>query len=65
MAGQGRFGNDSTGPYRRDQVVPADHTLAVLRQMDQQVEDLGGRCHNLGCAKQFAPVQVEHAVVKH
>ena len=40
VAGQGRFGDDPPAPHRIQQVVLADDALAVLHQIEQQVEDL-------------------------
>ncbi len=40
MTGQRRLGNDPSVPYRIEQIVLADDVLAVLDQMDEQVEDL-------------------------
>ncbi|MNR25277.1 hypothetical protein D3C85_1424160 [compost metagenome] len=65
MAGQGGFRDDPSAPDRADQVVPADHALAVFRQVDQQVENLGGGGNDLGSAGKLPPLQVQHAVVKH
>ena len=33
-AGKGRFGDDPAAPNRRQEVVPADHAVAVLHQID-------------------------------
>jgi hypothetical protein len=65
MTGQGRLGDYTSDPYRIDQIVPADDVLAVLRQVNQQVENLGRSGNDLGGPKEFSPVQVEHAVIKH
>ena len=39
-AGQGRIRDDPAAPYRRDEIVFADHTIAVLHQIDEQIEYL-------------------------
>jgi len=52
------------GPYRIDQVVPADDALAVLYQVGQQVENFGRGRNGLGRPGELPPLQVEHAVVK-
>ena len=39
-AGQRRFGHHATVPHRFDQVVLADHALAIAHQMHEQVEHL-------------------------
>ena len=40
VAGQGRLRDDPPAPHRRQQIVLADDVLAVLHEMEQQVEDL-------------------------
>jgi len=44
------------------QVVLADHAIAVLHQIDQQIEDLGFEGERLATAPQFAPLAVEHVI---
>ena len=61
-AGQRRFGDDTAVPDRLDQIVLADDPLAVLDQIDQQVEHLrphGDRTRSPG---KFPPVGVENAI---
>ena len=39
-AGEGRFRDDAAMPDRRNQIVLADHAVAVLDQKDQEIEHL-------------------------
>ena len=63
-AGQRRLRHDAAAPDRRDHVVLADHAVAVLDQIDQQVEHLRLDRDALALAMQFAPVDVEDVVFK-
>src|SRR5712664_2145202 len=57
-----RFGNNSTSPDCFEQIILADHTLAVPYQVDQQVEDLRSHRNQLGPAPQLTPFYVEDMV---
>src|SRR5262249_37768854 len=60
-----RFGHDAAVPDGSEHVIFADDTMAVLDQMDQQVEDLGDKMAERGPPPQFAPVDVEDVVAKY
>ena len=63
-AGQGRIRHDAAAPDRRDEIVLADDAVAVLHQVDQQVEDLRLDGNGLRPAAQLAPVRVKRMVGK-
>jgi hypothetical protein len=65
MAGHRRFRDDPPAPHRMQQAILADNALAVLHQVDQQVEDLRPNGNRLGSPGQLPPLRVEHAVSKH
>jgi hypothetical protein len=46
-------------------VVFAHHAMAVLDQIDQQIEDLRVEADKRRSAPQFTPVQVENVVVEY
>src|SRR4029077_19306422 len=61
---KGGVGNDPATPNRCNQVVLADHPVAVLNQINQQVEYLRLDGNGLGAAAQFAPVGVKCMIAK-
>src|SRR5262249_35019444 len=63
-AGQGRIRNDTAAPDRGDQIVLADDAVAVLHQINQQVEHLRLDGDGIGAAAQFAAVDVKHMISK-
>ena len=58
-AGQGRFRHDPAVPDRRDQVVFADDAVAVLHQVNQQVEYLRLDSNGLRTPAQLTPVGIK------
>src|SRR5215510_1497961 len=62
VARECRFRDDSPGPDGRQDVILADHTLAVLHQIHEKVEDLRSNRNQLGPTHQFAPLDVERIV---
>src|SRR4030095_1349014 len=64
VTGECRGRDHSPAPDRGQEVVPADHPLAVLQEIDQQVEDLWPRGNDSSSTGEFPPVQVEHAVAE-
>jgi hypothetical protein len=62
MAGQGRFSDDAATPDRLQQVILADDVLAVLDEVEQQVEDLRPDGNSLGMPGQFPSIRVERIV---
>ena len=65
VTGQGRFGDDPPTPHRIQQIILADDALAVLHQVEQQVEDLRPDRNRLGPPGELPPVGVEHVVSEH
>ena len=63
-AGQGRIRDDTAAPDRGDQIVLADDAVAVLHQINQQVEYLGLDGNGIGTAAQLAAVDVKHMISK-
>jgi hypothetical protein len=51
-------------PDRRQQIVLADHPVALFKQMAQKVEDLRLDRHWNTTAVQFAAITVEHTVLE-
>src|SRR5215469_4831486 len=62
--GQRRFRDDPSAPYRFDQIVLADHSMPLMHEKRQQIEDLGFNCDQLTPATQFAALDVESMVAK-
>src|ERR1700722_8258713 len=54
-AGQRRIRRDPAAPDRSDEIVLADDAVAVLHQVNQQVEHLRLYGNKLGIAAQLAP----------
>ena len=63
-AGQRGVRNDPAAPDRGDQIVLADHAVAVLHQIDQQVEHLRLERDQIGAAPQLAPVGIKYMIFK-
>ena len=59
-AGQRRIRHHPSAPDAGDQVVLADHPVAVLQQVDQQVEHLRFHGHEFAVPPQFAEVSVKY-----
>ena len=55
---------DAALPDRGDQIVLADDAIAVLHQVNQQVEHLRLDRDRLGAAAQLAPVGIKHMICK-
>ncbi len=62
MTGQGRFGNDPAAPHRIQQAILADHAVAVLHEIEKQIEDLRPNRNRFVPARQLSLLGVEHAV---
>ena len=59
------FGDDAPGPHRVQQVILADDVLAVLHEIEQQIEDLRPDRNGLGMPGQLPPIRVERIVSEH
>ena len=64
VTGQGQFGDDAATPHPVQQVILADDVLAVLQQIQQQIEDLRANRNRLGAPCELPPLLVEHVVVE-
>ena len=58
-ARQGGVRDDPAAPDRRNQIVLADDVIAVLDQINQQVEHLRLDGNEIGAAAQFAPPDIK------
>src|SRR4029079_17019776 len=56
---QGRLRNGAALPHRFDQLILGDDTVVVANKVNQQVEDLRLEGHELTCASQLAPRNVD------
>ena len=63
-AGQGRIRHDPAAPDRSDEIVLADDAVAILQQVDQQVEDLRLDGNGLRTAAQLAPIGIKRMAGK-
>ena len=63
-AGQCRIRNDPVSPDRGDEIVLADDTLAVLHQVDQQVEHLRLDGNSVATAAELAPIGIKRMAGK-
>jgi hypothetical protein len=50
--------NDSPFPHGVEQIILADHSITVLDQVDEQIEDLRSDIDQLGAAPQLAAIHV-------
>jgi hypothetical protein len=60
-AGQGRLRNYSTTPYRRYEVVLADHAITIFDEVDQNIENLRLYGDELIAPAQLPPFYIEQA----
>jgi len=51
-------------PDRRDKIVLADDTVAVLHEEDQQIEDLGLNGNGFGPSQKLATIAVKRMIPK-
>src|ERR1700744_2528652 len=56
--------NDAPVPDRRNEVVPADNTIALLDQIGQQIEYLRFKVEQNLAAAKLAPLTVERIVIE-
>jgi hypothetical protein len=59
-----RIGDDPAAPHRRQEIVLADDALAVLQQINENVEDLRLQGDVLAATPQLATGGVEHMVAE-
>ena len=58
------FRDDAAAPDRGDQIVLADHPIAVLHEIHQQVEHLRLHGDGFAAAPQLAPTHVKDLIRK-
>ncbi len=63
-ARQRGFGDDAAVPHRLDQIVLGDDVVAILDQVNQEIEHLRLDRDALAAAGQLAEVDIEHMVGK-
>jgi len=63
-ASLGGVRHDAAAPDRRDEIVFCDNAIAVLHDVDQQVEYLRLHCNGFGAAAQLAPFDIKRMVGK-
>src|SRR3954466_2360303 len=61
---QRRIRYNPTIPNRVDEIVFADDAIPAADQIFEQIENLGGRRHDVGSAPQFAPLGVQRTVLE-
>ena len=59
-----RIGDGPAAPYQLDEIVPADDVVAVLQQVDQQVEDLRLCRNQFAITAQLAKIGIEDVVIE-
>lgn len=61
---QRRVRDDAPAPDRRDELVLADHPLALTDEIRQEIENLRLERNRVTAATQLTPVDIEHAVAE-
>jgi hypothetical protein len=61
---QRRVRDDTPTPHQRNEIIPADHAIAVFQQVDQQVENLRLHRHQFAAAVQFAAIDVQDVIIE-
>src|SRR3974390_917504 len=64
LAGVGGGGNDASFPDMLDELVLADHTVGILREIEQQIEDLGLDMDAAGGAPELPPSIVGRKIIE-
>jgi hypothetical protein len=63
-AGHRRVRHDTAAPYCSDQILPADDTVAIQQQVDQEIEYLRFDGNRIGASAQFAPLAIKDMLGK-
>ena len=58
------FGHNAAAPDQRDEVILADNAVAILHQMDQEVEHLRLHGNPMTAPKQLAASDIKHMILK-
>ncbi len=61
---ESRIRNNTTAPNRCDEITLADDAIAVLDEIDQQIEDLGLDRDDRTGRTQFAALAIEREILK-
>src|ERR1700712_4102301 len=61
---EGRVRHEPSAPHPGNKVVPADDLVAVLQEMDQQIEHLRLGRDQLAAAPQFATTGIEGVIIE-
>src|SRR2546430_2199769 len=64
LAAEGGFRNDTAAPYGRHEVILADNALAILNEIEQQIEGLRLGGDESSPAPQFPAVRIEQILFK-
>jgi hypothetical protein len=64
LAAEGGFRHDAAGPYRGEEVILADHALAILNEIEQEIEGLRLGGDQRRPAPQFPAVRIEQILFK-
>src|SRR5216683_1096447 len=59
-----RVGYDPAAPYQLNEIIPADDVVAMLQQMNQQVEHLRLHGNQLAATAQLAKGGIENMIVE-
>src|SRR4051812_47188812 len=59
-----RIRHDPAAPYQGNEIVSADDLIAVLQEMDEQIEYLRLRRDQFAAAPQFATAGIEGVIIK-
>src|SRR5262245_48308191 len=63
-AGQRRLRDDAAIPHLLEQLILADDALAMLEQIEQQIENLGLKRHALSSAAELPPLGIKYMIFK-
>src|SRR5262245_22397182 len=61
---EGRIRNNPATPYGRDQIVLADHAVAILDEIDQEIENLRLDRDDRAARAQLPALRVEHKILE-
>ena len=59
-----RIRNDPASPNRGDEIVPGDDPVAILHEVDEQIEDLRFDCNRRSAAEQLPRSDVKYVISK-
>src|SRR3954453_19776671 len=62
--GQRRLRDDTAIPHLFEQLIPTDDAIAILDEIQQQVEDLRLECNAFAGAAKLPPSDIKHMIFK-